>query len=173
MIPRARWLRLATMCGSLMAATVLMSGCGSIGGFTGAAAGIMTGAATGNPAIGIGVGVAVRSATDAGVAKVFRDMQRTEQERIAMTAGAMAVGERQAWSVHRRFSYNDADGEVVVIRDIDNALSPCKEIAVSVNGGIEDAPTTEWFTTQVCRHSNGAWLWAAAEPAVERWGVLH
>jgi hypothetical protein len=161
------------MTASMSAVAVVMSGCGSVGGFTGAAAGIVTGAATGNPAIGIGVGVAVRSATDAGMAKVFRDMQRAEQDQVAQAAGQMAVGESRLWSVHHRFSYNDARGEVTVLRNIDNALSACKEVAVSVEGGKKDAITWQWFTTQVCQHSNGAWQWAAAEPAVERWGSLH
>lgn len=168
-----RWLRVAVMTASMSTVAVVMSGCGSIGGFTGAAAGIMTGAATGNPAIGIGVGVAVRSATDAGVAEVFRDMQRAEQDQVAQAAGQMAVGESRLWSVHHRLSYNDARGEVTVLRNIDNALAPCKEVAVSVEGGKKDAITWQWFTTQVCQHSSGAWQWAAAEPAVERWGVLH
>ena len=172
-LTRRRWLRPVLMLASMSAAAVMMSGCQSIGGFTGAAAGIMTGAATGNPAIGIGVGVAVRSATDAGGAKVVRAMQRAEQDPLAQAAGQMEVGESRLWSVHHRLSYNDARGEVTVLRNIDNALAPCKEVAVSVEGGKKDAITWQWFTTQVCQHSSGAWQWAAAEPAVERWGVLH
>jgi hypothetical protein len=148
-----------------------LAGCSSIGGFTGAAAGIATGAATTNPAVGIAVGVGVQAATDAVVAKVFRDMQHDEQALIAASAGAMQVGERRAWAVHHTFSFGDEHGEVMVLREIPNALAPCREVALSVAGGKKDAPTSQWFVTQVCQ-AGEAWAWAGAEPAVERWGTL-
>jgi hypothetical protein len=153
------------------AAAGALAGCSSIGGFAGAAAGIATGAATTNPAVGIAVGVGVQAATDAVVQKVFRDMQHDEQALIAASAGAMRPGERRAWSIHHTFSFGDENGELMVLRDIPNALAPCREVALSVITGKKEAPKSQWFVTQICR-SGEEWAWAGAEPAVERWGTL-
>jgi hypothetical protein len=152
-------------------AAVALSGCSSLGGFAGAAAGIATGAATSNPAVGIGVGVAVQAATDYAVQTVFRNMQHTEQDLIANAAGNLEIGQKRAWSVHHTLSFGDEHGELQVIGDIHNALAQCKEVGFSVIGGKKDAPTSQWFVTQVCQ-TEGKWQWAAAEPAVERWGTL-
>src|SRR4051812_14305978 len=89
-----------------------LAGCDSIGGFTGAVAGVATGTFSSNPAVGVAVGVAVKAATDAEMHRVFRNMQADEQDRIAELAGSMNVGERQAWNVHHLFSYGDESGEV-------------------------------------------------------------
>jgi hypothetical protein len=156
---------------ALCVAVVALSGCSSLGGFTGAAAGIATGAATSNPAVGIGVGVAVQAATDYAVQTVFRTMQHSEQDLIANAAGNLAIGEKRSWAVHHTLSFGDEHGELQVIGEIHNALAQCKEVGFSVIGGKKDAPTSQWFITQVCR-SEGKWQWAAAEPAVERWGTL-
>jgi hypothetical protein len=150
----------------------LLGGCSSLGGFAGAVAGAATGTATTNPAIGIGVGIAVKTATDAGLRKVFRDMQADEQDRIAAIAGSMRVGEYRTWDIHYRIPFNDERGEIRVIGAIDNALATCKEVMFSVAGGPKKAPTSQWFITQTCRQSDGEWRWAAAEPAVARWGSL-
>jgi hypothetical protein len=161
--------RLAIAC----AAAALAAGCSSIGGFTGAAAGIATGAATTNPAIGIGVGVAVKAATDTAVNAVFRSMQHDEQDLIAQAAGNLQIGEKRVWSVHHTFSYGDENGEISVVGNIDNALTQCKEVRFSVISGKKDTMKTQWFLTQICRQQPGDhWQWAAAEPAVERWGTL-
>ena len=32
--------------------------------------------------------------------------------------------------------------------------------------------TRQCFVTQTCRQSDGQWRWAAADPAVARWGTL-
>lgn len=159
------------LCTAAASGMVLLSGCSSIGGFTGAAAGIASGAATSNPAVGIAVGVAVQAATDAAIQKVFRDMQHKEQELIASYAGAMNVGDRRAWAIHYTFSFGDERGELMVTREIDNALAQCKEVALSVDPGKKDVPAS-WFITQVCQQTDGHWAWAAAEPATGRWGTL-
>ncbi len=149
-----------------------LCGCSSIGGFTGAVAGAATGTVTTNPAIGVGVGIAVKAATDAAFRRIFRDMQADEQDRIAAIAGAMSIGERQAWDIHHRIPFTDERGELRVVGVIDNALATCKEVMFSVAGGSKKAPTSQWFVTQTCRRSDGQWRWAAAEPAVARWGAL-
>jgi hypothetical protein len=151
----------------------LLAGCSSIGGFTGAAAGIATGAVTTNPAIGVGVGVAVQAATDAAVQRIYRDMQDSEQTLIAKAAGTMALGETRAWTIHYSISFFDEHGQVRVLKQTDNALTSCREVAFSVISGKAESPTSQWFLTQVCRNSDEQWLWAAAEPAVGRWGALH
>jgi hypothetical protein len=155
-----------------LALTGLLGGCSSIGGFAGAIAAAASGVVTSNPAIGLGVGVAVQAATDTAFRRVFRDMQADEQNRIAAIAGAMRVGEQQSWDIHHRIPFTDEHGELRVVGAIDNALATCKEVLFSVAGGPKEAPTREWFITQTCRQSDGEWRWAAAEPAVARWGAL-
>lgn len=150
----------------------LIAGCNSLGGFTGAAAGIATGTFTTNPAIGIGVGVAVRAATDSAVKKVFRNLARDEQDVIASSAGQMNVGERRTWATHHRFGFGEAKGELMVVSDLSNALTSCKQVALSVADDKEDGQSSQWFLTQVCLQDQGRWKWAAAEPATGRWGSL-
>lgn len=149
-----------------------LSGCSSIGGFVGAAGGIAAGTVSSNPAVGVGVGIAVKAATDTAVASVMRDMQRSEQDRIANLAGAAPIGQRQPWSVHHWIPFNDEHGELEVVADLDNALAPCRTVMFSVIGGKKKAPTENWFATQTCQQPDGHWKWATAEPAVARWGNL-
>lgn len=152
--------------------TTVLAGCSSIGGFTGAAAGITTGAATSNPAVGIAVGVAVQAATDAAIARYFRGQATAEQNLMAGYAGAMAVGDTRAWGIRHPLSFSPVQGQLTVLREIDNALTSCKEVAFSVVEGKGEKQTTQWFITQTCLNSAGQWRWAAAEPATARWGVL-
>ena len=59
-----RRVSLTAFAGALcIGASVLMSGCSSIGAASGAAAGVASGLVTSNPAVGIGVGIAVQAAT--------------------------------------------------------------------------------------------------------------
>lgn len=166
---------LAVRWGALSAGLVLaglFSGCSSIGGFTGAVVGAASGTVTSNPAIGVGVGIAVQAATDAAFQKIFRDMQADEQDRIAAIAGGMGMGEQRPWDIHHAMPFTDERGELRVVGVIDNALATCKEVMFSVAGGSKEAPTRLWLVTPICRQSDGQWRWAAAEPAVERWGTL-
>jgi len=149
-----------------------LAGCSSIGGFTGAVAGVATGTFSSNPAVGVAVGVSVKAATDATMNRVFRSLQSDEQDRIAEIAGNLNVGDRRAWKVHHLFSYGDEAGELLVLRSVDNALTSCKEIMFSVMSGKKELPIREWFITQACQRSNGQWHWAAAEPSTKRWGTL-
>ena len=150
----------------------LLGGCSSIGGFTGAIVGAASGTLTTNPAVGVGVGIAVQAATDSAFQKVFRDMQSDEQDRIADIAGNMRVGQQRNWDIHHTMPFSDERGELRVVGVSYNALTTCKEVMFSVAGGSDEAPTSRWFVTQTCRQSDGRWRWAAAEPAVARWGTL-
>jgi hypothetical protein len=203
-----RTLGIAAMSGPLaraalalgLAAAVLSAGCSSIGGFTGAIAGVAAGSVSSNPAVGVGIGVAVQAATDEAIATVFRHMQRDEQDRIAMLAGTMRIGDKQPWDIHHLMPFSDEHGELQVVRDIDTPLAQCREILFSVISGKPDKGAQESadnksatskpvaykpdagkaaakhpplrFITQTCRRPDGTWKWAAAEPAVERWGTL-
>jgi len=150
----------------------MLAGCSSIGGIAGAVAGTATGTFSSNPAVGLAVGVTVKAGTDAALRRVFRRMQADEQDRIADVAGDLEAGGRHSWEVHHLLSFGDQAGDMEVLGGIDNALAACKQVLFSVNGGNRDAPTREWFVTQVCRRSDGHWRWAASEPATDRWGTL-
>lgn len=155
-----------------VALAACLAGCSAIGGIAGAVAGVATGTFSSNPAVGIGVGIAVQAATDTAIQNIFRNMQRSEQDRIASLAGDMAIGDVQPWDIHHRIPFNDERGQLQVVGVIDNAIASCKEVMFSVVEGKKDAPVQHWFITQTCRQSDGQWRWAAAEPAVARWGSL-
>ena len=148
-----------------------LSACSSIGGFAGAAAGIASGAVTSNPAVGYAVGLGVQAATDATTKYVFRNWQKAEQDEIAAVIGNLEVGQSHNWAITHSVAYGDEHGEVRVTRLIDTPLALCKEVIFSVDTG--DGPTLKrgWYITTACR-SDDVWKWAAAEPAVERWGSL-
>src|ERR1700744_4141720 len=68
---RLRLLAASALC---VGASLLASGCASIGAASGAAAGVASGIVTSNPAVALGVGVAVQAATDEVVARYMRNM---------------------------------------------------------------------------------------------------
>lgn len=144
-----------------------LSGCAALGDMTGAVAGLLSGAITANPAIGISVGIAVRAGTNEAVRTASRKRQRNEQDAIAAAAAGLDVGEAAPWAVDQRV-VGDAYGEVRVLRIIQTPLAQCKELLFSVAEGEEEKLTRSWFTTTACEGDH-AWQWAAAEPAVERW----
>ena len=142
-----------------------VAGCAAVSDITGAVAGLASGAATGNPAVGIGVGIAVRAGTYGLLDRVARTRQRKEHDAIAAAVGETGVGETRPWAVDQRV-VGDAHWEVRVMRVIETPLARCKEVAFSVVEG--ERATPAWFTTTACEHG-GEWRWAVAEPAVERW----
>ena len=151
----------------LVFACACLPGCAGVGDVTGAVAGVVSGAITANPAVGIGVGIAVRAAATEAENRIVLSRQRNEQEAIAAAIADAGVGEIRPWGVDQRVT-GDAYGEVRVIRLIETPLALCKEALFSVEGkGAERA----WFSTTACEEG-GRWRWAAAEPAVERWGNL-
>ena len=155
---------------ALLACTGLLAGCSSVGGFVGAAASILTGVATGNPVVGVSVGIGVKAATDQGLQYVSRRFSREEHEAIVGAAANAAPGESARWERERFIGSSVERGEVRVLRLIETPLATCKELLFSVERGGRN-PGASWYTTTACRQGD-RWVWAAAEPAVERWGNL-
>jgi hypothetical protein len=157
--------------GLMLAAATLLAGCNSIGGFTGAAAGVATGTVTANPGVGIGVGVAVKAVTDDTIKRTLRRMHRSEQDEIARVAGALAVDEQKPWAIRHTIPYGNEHGEVRVTRAFTTPLATCKDFAFSVIDGEAARASATWYLATACQQG-AKWKWAVAEPAVERWDAL-
>lgn len=117
---------------SLGLAVTVLAGCQSFGGYAGAIGGVAAAGASANPAVGIGVGIAIRSGADALVDSVFRQMQTSEQDRIAVQASTLPVGQRVAWQAKQIWPLPSEEGDMQVVADIDNPLSPCRLVLFSV-----------------------------------------
>jgi hypothetical protein len=165
---RLRLIAAGALC---VGASLLTSGCSSVGAASGAAAGVASGLVTSNPAVAIGVGIAVQAATDEAVGRYMRSMHKDQQDLIAALAGAMPVGETRPWSVKHTLPIENGHGQVRVTRAIGSTLALCKEFVFSVQDGDGPSAPTAWFTASACQQDKG-WKWASAEPAVERWGNL-
>ncbi|WP_206664812.1 hypothetical protein [Dankookia rubra] len=147
----------------------LLGGCSSASDLVGAVTGTAAAAGSGNPAVGIAIGVGARAVADWGLRRVSRDWHRTEQEAIAAAAAGLPPGEAGPWKVRHSLPFGAKQGEVRVLRAIDTPLAACREIAFSVDQ--DDPASRAWYLTSLCRDGTG-WRWAAAEPAVGRWGSL-
>ena len=156
---------------ALLATLLLLAGCKAVPRLAGVASGAIAGGATANPAIGFAVGVATDAAAHAAIQYTGRAWTHTEQAAIAAAAGDLPVGQRAPWHVEHLVPVGNEHGELEVVRLIDNPLAPCKEVAFSVDRGAGAGLRRSWYTTTLCRQGE-AWTWAAAEPAVERWGYL-
>ncbi len=160
-----------------MAASLLLSGCGSLltegsadlAGITGAAvAGAVTNSAAGAAAIGLGV----RSIAGEGVRYAERRVHRTEQDAIAQAAGPLEPGTVQAWSVRHTVPIEDSKaGQVVVSRAFGAGTFRCKEIVFSVDTATRQGPQRAFYTASICQ-DGATWRWASAEPSTDRWGGL-
>ena len=164
-------LRLVLAGALCVGASVLTSGCSSVGAASGAAAGVASGLVTANPAVGIGVGIAVQAATDEAVNRYMRTMHGDQQNEIAALAGGMPVGDSKPWTVKHKLPIENGHGEVRVTRAFTSALAICKEFVFSVADGDKPGAHEDWYTASACLQDSG-WKWASAEPAVERWGNL-
>jgi hypothetical protein len=103
-----------------------------------------------------------------------RKVHGEEQDAIANTAGALAVGAVANWQIKHSLPLEDNQrGRVTVSRVIGSQGMSCKEIVFSVDGLVDQAskPTSEFYVATICQ-SGSAWKWASAEPATERWGAL-
>lgn len=167
----ATFARAAALGALSLAMAVALNGCASVGAATGAAAGVATGLVTANPAVGIGVGIAVQAATDEAVNRYMRSLHTDQQDVIAALAGEMAVGDTRAWGVEHTVPLENGHGHVRVTRVVATPLATCKEFVFSVADGKAAGAPERWYTASACQQSSG-WKWAAAEPAVERWGNL-
>ena len=154
-----------------VALTACLSGCVAVGGFTGAVAAIATGTATSNPGVGLAVGITVKAATDEALKRWSRHNQDRTQQAIAGLVADMSPGDSREWEYPHAFGRGHDRGEVRVVRLIETPLARCKEILFSVELREGAAETRAWYTTTACQHGD-LWRWAAAEPAVERWGAL-
>jgi len=150
-----------------LAAVVLLAGCSSTSEIAAVISGGAAGAATGSPAVGFLVGVAVDAGANYVVRYYGRSRQGAEQDAIAEVAGDLPVGTEADWKIEHTIPIGDEHGRLRVVRAIDSPLAACKEIAFSV----DDGSKRTWFTSDVCKQAVG-WKWASAEPAVERWGYL-
>lgn len=155
----------------LAVSATLFGGCAAIGGFAGAAASLATSAATSNAAIALSVGIGVKTATDEASRYVARRLQRSEQEAIAAVVSDMKPGDTAGWQLAHLIGSGSDRGEVRVTRVIATPLALCQEVLFSVPRSGEAETRHAWFTTTLCRDGK-LWKWAAAEPAVERWGNL-
>ncbi len=157
----ARLLAAATLCVSTALAA---SGCSSVGVASGAAAAAASGIVTANPAVGIGVGIAVQAATDVAVNRFMKNMHADQQENIAETVGRLQVGGNDTWRVKHTLPIENGHGQVRVLRAFSTVLAQCREFAFSVQeGDAADAPE-QWYTAAACQERD-KWKWASAEPA--------
>ncbi|MFC7473193.1 hypothetical protein ACFQS7_02440 [Dankookia sp. GCM10030260] len=160
---------------AVLAAALVLGGCSSASDLIGAATGTAAAAGSGNPAVGIAVGVGTRAVADWSLRHVSRRWHRTEQAAIAAAAAAAPPGEARPWQVRHSLPIGDKQGEVVVLREIDTPLAACREVAFSVDEAkpaqAGKAGARAWYLTSLCRDDTG-WAWASAEPATGRWGSL-
>jgi hypothetical protein len=152
------------LCGAL-------AGCSSAGQISAVVVGGVAGTATANPAVGFAVGVVTDAGVNWAVRYYGRERQGAEQDAIAQIAGELPVGTSADWKIEHDIPIGNEHGRLEVTRTVDNPLAPCKEVAFSVDEGDEKTPKRSWYLTDVCR-SDTEWKWAAAEPAVPRWGFL-
>jgi hypothetical protein len=139
----------------------------SVSDIVGLAVGGGAGAATANPAVGFAVGVGVQAGVDELAKWYQRSRAHGEQDTIAEAAGLAPPGTPEPWAVHHTIPIGDEHGQFLVTREFATPLATCREVVFLVESGKEARP----FTTTVCRDTEG-WRWAAAEPAVARWGYL-
>lgn len=158
--------RLRTGLASL-ALVPILSGCTFLADIGGVVAGGVSGGATGNPAIGFVVGVGVRAGLVELDKYVSRVRHRGEQDAIADAAGSLPVGGTTPWEIRHTIPIGNRRGELLVADETATPLATCRTIVFSVQDGDE----RRLFTTTLCRQAD-RWKWAAAEPAVDRWGFL-
>ncbi|AUH53463.1 hypothetical protein CXB49_00160 [Chromobacterium sp. ATCC 53434] len=169
---KERWQRILICSALYLSMAAVLGGCSSMGAVGGATAGLATGLITSNPAIGIGVGIAVQATTDEAINRYMRSMHNDQQNLIATVAGGLPVGEIRPWRIKHTFPIENNHGRVRVTRTFTTALVTCKDLLFSV--AVDDTPNAyeDWYATSACRQGS-IWKWASAEPAVARWGNLH
>ncbi len=160
-------LRRVLMLAALTGLSLLASACSSLADIAGTASAVTAGAATGNPAVAIGVGGVVRGSIDATEKAYARVNARRTHALITAVAAPLAPGEAGNWHEAHRFS-DDVSGRVEVTRLIESKLATCKELAFTIDG---DPNEIVPYHGAICR-TTGEWRWAMAEPSTERWSVL-
>ena len=155
----------------LLLAVTYLAGCKAAPEIAGVVTGGTVGAATANPALGFAVGVATDAGANAGLRYVGRSRQGAEQDAIARVASDLPDGAEADWKIQHTIPIGNEHGQLRVTRTIRSPLAACKEIAFSVDEGRGETSKRNWFVTTICKSAE-EWKWAAAEPAVERWGYL-
>jgi hypothetical protein len=155
------------VCWAASLALLLQTGCTFTSDVAGLAAGGGAGAATANPAIGFAVGVGVRAGVDELGKWVTRRRHGGEQDAIADAAGTAPLNEVRPWRIRHTIPVGNAHGTLAAVREVSTPLATCREVLFTV----EDDGAVTPFTTSICRDGD-RWRWAAAEPAVPRWGLL-
>ena len=145
----------------------LLGGCAAVSDVSGLAAGGGAGVVTANPAVGFIIGLGVRAGVEEVRRYVVLSRQEGEQDAIADAAGSAPVGETRPWQIRHTIPIGNENGDLAVVREFTTPLATCREVVFSVADG--DRPSL--FTTSLCRQA-ARWKWAAAEPAVARWGFL-
>ena len=143
----------------------LLPGCELGADFVGVAAAAGAGSASANPAVGIAVGIAARAGADRIEQYISRKRVQGEQDAIAEAAGSAPLGAPRAWEIRHTIPIGNEHGQLAAVREIRTPITTCREILFTVE---DDG---EIFTTTLCR-GVARWKWAAAEPAVDRWGYL-
>ena len=154
-------------CWAASLALPLLTGCTFASDVAGLAAGGGAGAATANPVIGFAVGIGVRAGADELGKWVTRRRHGGEQDAIADAAGTAPLNEVRPWRIRHTIPIGNAHGTLAAVREVSTPLTTCREVLFTV----EDDGTATPFTTSICRDGD-RWRWAAAEPAVPRWGLL-
>ena len=135
-----------------LAGLLLLGGCTAAGNIVGVVAGAAVGGATGNPAIGFGVGVATAAISDYTIRTVSRHWHQGEQDAIAAAAGGLAVGGTGPWRIDHSLPLGNEHGQLQVVRSIDTPFTACRELVFSVEEGND---TPRWYTATICRQSGG------------------
>jgi hypothetical protein len=148
-----------------MVGTIPLLGCSLVSGAAGVVAGGTTAAATGNPVVGYAVGLGVRAGAEEIGKYVTRVRKDGEQDAIADAAGRAPVGETRRWEIRHTIPIGNTRGTLVVVDEIPNVLAFCRDVLFTPDDD------TSHFATPICFNHN-QWHWAAAEPAVDRWGAL-
>jgi hypothetical protein len=152
---------------ALVLAGLSLQACRAVPEIGGVVAAAGAGSLSANPAVGIGIGIAVRSGLRAVADYIDRTRATGEQDAIAATAGAAPLGEARPWEIRHTIPIGNEHGTLEAIREFKTPLTTCREIVFTVVDG-EDR---DILITTLCQHGDG-WRWAAAEPAVGRWGYL-
>ncbi len=156
-----------TRVAALLLAALSLQACNAIPDIAGVVAGAGAGSGSANPAVGIAVGIAVRSGVRVLTDYFDRKRATAEQDAIAEAAGSAPIGQARAWEIRHTIPIGNEHGNLEPVREFTTPLATCREIVFTV----VDGDDKDILTTTLCRHPDG-WRWAAAEPAVDRWGFL-
>jgi hypothetical protein len=156
---------------AFLAPLTFLPGCSSIGSIAGAVTGAASGTGSANPAVGYAVGIGTKAAVDSLAHYISRKRQQAGQDQIAAVVGTLQVGQGAPWEIRHKIPVGNQHGYVTVVRDIPNALAPCKEVIFTViTGKTADGPRG-FYATTACQQGT-RWKWAQAEPATPRWNLL-